>query len=387
MKKTLIAVAALACAAGVQAQSNVTLYGVLDHSVGGTSNVIGQNGNAGRQFALYPAGGLEGSRWGLRGSEDLGAGLSAFFNVESGLNLGNGRFTEDGTLFNRRALVGLRSQQFGAISLGRQSDFVVDFVAPFSQVARYARTIGGARFDMNNFDYSSQMQNSIKYVSPSFSGFHFGAAVSLAGIPGRNRDNILWSAGAGYDNGPFKFGLAYTDSKNASFNPFLTNLGRPNSGAPTQFQQISGLSDVQTRYRVGAAGGAYAFGPATIAAAYSYVRNDVNAPGASIDLKAHIAEISGTYQLTSAVGLGLGYTYTRGNAGATTATQSGRGKFQFHQITAGANYALSRRTEVYATIAAQRSGKDNVIGTGINGVGASNKDTQITGRVGLRHAF
>ncbi|WP_429497581.1 porin [Robbsia andropogonis] len=76
--------------------------------------------------------------------------VSAFFNVESGINLANGKFAEDGTIFNRKALVGLRSRDFGSVSFGRQSDMVVDFVAPFSQVARYARTMGGARYDLNN---------------------------------------------------------------------------------------------------------------------------------------------------------------------------------------------------------------------------------------------
>jgi predicted porin len=401
MKKTLIAVAALTCAAGAQAQSNVTLYGVLDHAVGYTTKVSGQNGNDGRQFAMYPAGGLEGSRWGLKGSEDLGAGLSAFFHLESGLNLGNGRFAEDNTMFNRRAVVGLRSREFGAVSLGRQSDMVADFVAPFSQVARYARTIGGAPYDLNNFDYTNQLQNSIKYVSPLFNGFHLGAAISIHGVAGANRDNFVWSIGGGYDNGPFKFGLAYTDSKNANFNPFLANMRNDNTrnrlvssvlGRPA----LSTLSDAGSRSRIGALGGSYTFGPANIAATYSFVRNEIGgafsgnglAGTESLNVKAHIAEINGTYQLTSTVGLGLGYTFTRANVDARGASLQGRGPqtLQFHQLTAGANYALSRRTEVYFTVAAQRSGK-GATGTFINGVGPSTSKTQVSTRVGLRHTF
>jgi len=385
MKKTLFAVAALACAAGAQAQSSVTLYGVLDQSVGYTSKVSGVNENQGRQVALYPAGGLEGSRWGLRGSEDLGAGLSAFFNVESGINLANGKFAEDGTIFNRKALVGLRSRDFGSVSFGRQSDMVVDFVAPFSQVARYARTMGGARYDLNNFDYSNQLQNSIKYVSPSFSGFYFGGAVSIHGVAGANRENLVWSAGAGYDNGPFKFGLAYTDSKNANFNPLLTSYRRLGNEAAQGLATKLGASDignVQSRYRVGAVGGSYTFGPASIAATYSNVRTKLGTFDNSHDRKMHIAEISGTYQVTSAVGLGLGYTFTRGDENNTG---DSRQKIQFHQVTAGANYALSRRSEVYITVAAQRNAKDG--GTFINGVGPTDNKTQISGRVGLRHAF
>ncbi|WP_347554900.1 porin [Robbsia sp. KACC 23696] len=396
MKKTLIALAALSCASSVMAQSNVTLYGVLDQSVGFTSHVQNGNGTAGSQFGLYPAGGLEGSRWGLRGSEDLGNGLSAFFQVESGMDLGTGRFTENNTLFNRKALVGLRSSTFGSIALGRQADFVSDFVAPHSQIARFARSVGGAPFDLNNFDYTHQLQNAIKYVSPLFGHFYVGGAVSLSGVAGATGQNLVWSLGAGYDHGPFKAGLAYTDSKNAAFNPLLAKLDAPGvrtvlSTAAVPIGNVPATGQSGSRYRVGAIGGSYDFGQASLAATYSLVHSSIDGragalagtAGNTTTFTAHIAELSGTFKVNPTVSLGLGYSYTRLRVrqnGGYAAT------LQFHGLTAGAAYALSRRTEIYTTAGVQRGSGDTPFSF-INGVGPSNVRTQAHVRVGLRHAF
>lgn len=120
MKKTLIALAALA-ATGAFAQSSVTLYGVADVFVGSreanTVTAVGPALNANKQRqSVVDSGGLSGSRWGLRGSEDLGNGLKANFVLESTINIDRGT---DNAGFDRQAFVGL-SGSFGAVSMGRQ---------------------------------------------------------------------------------------------------------------------------------------------------------------------------------------------------------------------------------------------------------------------------
>jgi predicted porin len=97
------------------AQNSVTLYGLIDEGVNFTNNAgSGSAGNA------------AGSRWGVRGSEDLGSGLSAIFRLEGGFNASNGEFGQEGRLFGRQAYVGLQSDRYGTLTLGRQYDPTVD---------------------------------------------------------------------------------------------------------------------------------------------------------------------------------------------------------------------------------------------------------------------
>ena len=108
MKKTLIAFAALSALAGIaQAQSSVTLYGVADAYLASvkTENKVGAVTTSLTQTKI-DSGGHNGSRWGLRGSEDLGGGLKAIFQLESGFNIDTGASAQNGVLFSRQAFVG-----------------------------------------------------------------------------------------------------------------------------------------------------------------------------------------------------------------------------------------------------------------------------------------
>lgn len=103
MKKTLLAAALLAGFAGVaQAETSVTLYGIIDTGLG-YNKISGAaaEGVNGSRFGMIN-GVQNGSRWGLRGSEDLGDGLRAVFQLESGFNSGNGNSAQGGRLFGRK---------------------------------------------------------------------------------------------------------------------------------------------------------------------------------------------------------------------------------------------------------------------------------------------
>jgi predicted porin len=128
MKKSLIYLGIPMYVASVaHAQSNVTLYGIIDTGVNYTNNVqtaktaTGLKG--GSQVAMIEGGsaGLQGSRWGLRGTEDLGGGLKSLFVLESGFYSNNGALTQGGAMFGRQAYVGL-SNSIGTLTLGRQYD-------------------------------------------------------------------------------------------------------------------------------------------------------------------------------------------------------------------------------------------------------------------------
>ena len=139
MRLTLSASLALLAVAGTaQAQSTVTLYGIVDDGFNWTSNAGGHN--------LYnmSSGVLQASRWGLRGKEDLGGGLAAVFVLENGFDPNNGslaqknRGSTQGLMFGCQAYVGL-SVLYGSVLLGRQYDSVVDYVGPFESGTQWAR--------------------------------------------------------------------------------------------------------------------------------------------------------------------------------------------------------------------------------------------------------
>ncbi|WP_157268409.1 porin [Azohydromonas aeria] len=127
MKKyTVIAAAAVAAAGLAHAQApaaagpSVQLYGLIDTAVERLNHVAPAGGSLTRMpniTATLP------SRWGLRGSEDLGGGMRAIFTLESGFSPDTGGLNQAGRLFGRQAFVGVASSSFGQLTLGRQYSY------------------------------------------------------------------------------------------------------------------------------------------------------------------------------------------------------------------------------------------------------------------------
>ena len=119
MNKKLVALAVSAVAAGAASAqtANVTLYGVLDTYLA-SERVSAQGTTPSVSVTVLNAGGLSGSRWGLRGSESLGGGMNAIFNLENGFDSSTGGLNQGGRLFGRRAFVGLNGG-FGQVQVGR----------------------------------------------------------------------------------------------------------------------------------------------------------------------------------------------------------------------------------------------------------------------------
>jgi len=101
MKKSLIALAVMAAAGAASAQSSVQLYGIVDIWFGSVKDGVGAQSET-----KLDAGGVNGNRFGLKGSEDLGGGLKANFQLEQGFNMDDGSAVAS-TAFNRQAWVGL----------------------------------------------------------------------------------------------------------------------------------------------------------------------------------------------------------------------------------------------------------------------------------------
>ena len=266
MKKTLIAFAALSAIAGMaQAQSTVTLYGLLDANVGSSktntfnaATTAFPNGSYSNQSqTIVGSGGLNTSRFGFRITEDLGGGLAAIGNLESGLSLDTGASSSATSLFNRQANVGLASASLGTVTLGRNKspyydvhgsvglrETVFDTTSNtnFGSVVNYnpanaatsayllsnhGSTAGSTPNAATWLGFNARVNNSVRYTSPSFSGF------SVSGLYGFGEDKSATTdatktmgASAQYANGPIVVYLAYQSdayARTASLKPALEN--------------------------------------------------------------------------------------------------------------------------------------------------------------------
>ncbi len=124
----LLTLPAALYAVDAHAQSSVTLYGIVDAGIAYVHNAQNANGGNASSLVKFSSGNLSGSRWGLRGTEDLGGGLAALFQLENGFNIGTGALGQGQREFGRKAVVGLSSSTYGTVTLGRQYDPVVDLV-------------------------------------------------------------------------------------------------------------------------------------------------------------------------------------------------------------------------------------------------------------------
>lgn len=224
MKKSLlVALLATAFATQAHAESSVTLYGLVDaaynyqHTKIKTINADGSH-SIEKERTLGLDNGLGGgSYWGLTGSEDLGNGTSAIFGLESNFNTSNGEFEESGKIFDSHAFVGLTSESWGTLTIGRQENVADEFmpdVDPFG--TDFGQAGAGSVFGDS---LSSTYDNSIKYVSPEFSGFQFGAAFAynkntkkVNGVKTREGDSTI-SLGLKYSDDALFLGAAYDTSK------------------------------------------------------------------------------------------------------------------------------------------------------------------------------
>lgn len=180
------------------AQSTVTLYGVADMSI--------ERVKGAESLTRLASGQQQGSRWGLRGSEDLGNGLKTVFQLESGINMKDGTAAQGGRLFGRQAWVGLNGS-FGSVRLGRQ----------YSPLDDIAGIVGTKTYDVlsvvpiiGNGDYN-RVNNAINYVSPVIANTtiqaQYGMGDGRSSSDGSKDFGKLFSVGAIYADGPLKLGL------------------------------------------------------------------------------------------------------------------------------------------------------------------------------------
>lgn len=390
MKKMILGTSVLVVfASAAHAQSSVTLYGTLDNAVAWFGNQQGKSGS-GSTFQLV-AGNLSANKWGVKGAEDLGGGLSAIFQLESGFNVNNGALGQGQRIFGRTAIIGLNSNNVGTVTVGRQYDPLIDLLQPLTNDDTFGSGFATPG-DMDNYDNSYRTSNSIKYTSPNFSGLQISTMYAFGGQAGSTGAGQTWAVAAAYNHGPFGFGAGYFHANSnggtaATFdglNPDAANFAADSVAITGGFISANSLQIIR-------AAGDYVFGNLTAGLAYSNVEynNYASAYGNNNSTKFNTGQLFLNYQVTPETVVGAGYSYTKGSGNGVTAS--------YNQFSLGADYFLSKRTDIYALAGYQKASGNTISATSGAVVPAiasmgdfgndSSNNKQAMAMVGLRHAF
>ena len=379
MKKVVVMLACAMAAEFAQAQNSVTLYGIVDEG-------FQYNSNAGGKSAyIMQSGGLGSSNWGLTGTEDLGGGLRAFFKVEGGFNPSTGALSSSNTLFNRVAYVGLGTDRYGEVRLGRQYDLLFESLVPFSASGKFAGGLGAHAGDVDNVWGDFNLRNAAKYLSPTMAGFRFGATYAFGNVAGSMGQNQVVNFSLTYNNGPLSAAAAYLKVNNPA-TAVWDGATSPVSGqswtSPVSTPIYSGYMSAESEQIAGGAAG-YRLGASTFGLMYTNVqfRNVVRTTATPLGGSAHFDTVEGnyTFNVSPAWLLGAAYSYTKTNDA------------HYSQVNLGTSYSLSKRTLLYVSGVWQHASGTNSLGTPavavVNNVTASDSPNQTAVRVGIRHRF
>jgi predicted porin len=261
IEKALLAAAALLAAGASQAQSSVTLYGLIDLAVDNYKAGSAAGGTNVWKLNDGVVNGLNGSRWGIRVGEDLGGGLRANAVLEGGLSADTGALGQGGLAFGRQAYVGLSSSSFGEVRLGRQyilEDSTMGLSNPFGNAAVNNQGTGVTNmgkalpFWLN----APRANNVIQYQTPVMGGFY--AAAQLA--PGEATADRFHGTKLGFASGPFNAAVSYEWNKSRTTgdntNKSLTVAANYNFGVLKLLGGIQRNDDLTTTAGNGAFTGA-----------------------------------------------------------------------------------------------------------------------------------
>lgn len=354
MKKTVLALAAIAASSAAFAQSSVTLYGVVDASV---ESVKGD-----KTVTRVSSDNLASSRIAFKGVEDLGGGLKATFLLDAAVAVDTG--AAGSTLFGRSAYVGLTGG-FGEVRLGRQDSLIGAQTAgtigtQAYDEAKIATTLGG--------DSLRRLDNAITYIAPTFvpgltlaAQFSTGYSSTVT-TEDTGNDGRTYGFSAGYANGPLSAGLSYIKA-NTDVAGDVENTGVFVFGA-------------------------YDFGVAKLTAYYNTDDRDTAAGQQYDDRNMYGFKVA--VPVAANVTLTGGYAQVRGAKGdATTATGNFNAKNTQDDkasiLTFRAQYDLSKRTALYALFTQVRNDQNTDLS--VSGVTTANDKSSRGLAVGVRHSF
>lgn len=367
-----LAIGAMTFAPLALAQNSVTLYGIIDNSIQYTHNTGGAN----NQVKLQ-SGQLSVSQWGIRGTEDLGGGLKAVFNLQDGFNVNTGAMS-GGLLFGRKAYLGIASDTLGTITLGRQFDVLTDLVISVqgNNYLEYFTAPG----DVDLADSSIHVSNAVKWTSPVWSGFQVAAMYSFGGIAGATGSGSTYSVAANYNHGPLTMaaGFFHEDNGNATYSSRGTT-----SADSIFFSPVNAAYATAKSLNIVRAGASYALGPVTLGGYYSYSEylEDASSKFTSSE-RYNNGSVYALWQVSPATQFEVGYDFLKSH-GDSSAT--------YHQVTLAADYALSKRTDLYASASYEHASGSNGAGPAqaviADAYVAGGTSTQELVMVGIRHRF
>ncbi len=363
------ALLSVAAAPGAYAQSSITLYGVLDNYIGYQSANVGGKSTA---LTVLGSNGLSTSRYGIRGTEDLGGGLKSSFDLEGGFDPSTGETQNQYRSFDRQAWVGLSDDTYGAFRLGRQETAMWFYSGNMDAFG--AATYGSG---LNNFaEWQARVDNDISYFTPKFANTQFEIHYALGGLADNTGGNGVFQVAGQTWQGPVYFAAAYLNAVNA-----------------TQTNRVQQLM----------AGGYYNYGSGKVYAAF-FRSNDVisattgnalESPGGKFDPSVgavsntpgnyhNTYSLSADYHINAALTVGAGYSYMQDDSSLHNNAD------EFSLIT---TYDLSKRTTIYAVASrlnnsntAQFKMGDAATTTGTYLTPGTGQDE--TGlQLGIRHSF
>ena len=367
MKKSLIAIAALAAAGAAAAQSSVTMYGQVNTGYEYSKEDITINGKkTTTKTAGFQNDRVNTSRLGFKGEEALGNGLSATFALEMGFNSADGSFAENA--FNRKATVGLKGA-FGEVRVGRDSGTMNSFDGSFKAIDR---TDSLAKIDdpdgigpKVDLDAAYTARPTGLFYNGTFSGVNVSAAIGndserkeIAGVTTDKQDTAVYGLGLGYNGGAWAVGAAFQHETKKSFDNIVTPPATAHDGKVTNYGVGASYDFTVAKLFGQYKGGQYKNKmPAGDKYSYDQFAIGVSAPFGATTLSAE-----------------YGYNKAKETA-ATTGTVT---KFKGNVFAVQAEYAFSKRTSLVARAGQVANWKDKT---------TNDKSSTQEYTVGLRHKF
>ena len=398
MKKTLLAAAALSAFAGAaQAQSSVTVYGTLDAAV--SNNDTGTTTLNGTTTKLMGSRTVS-DRLGFKGVEDLGGGQTAFFQIETGMNIfaanpgtagsGDGQAMTSqtpGSLITTRrpSFLGFSNKTLGSIQAGSQYSPGFLFTGygdvagnntvgtNFSQATVVSSVADSTSTGATTAQYKMNAQ-SIRYDSPSFMGLVGSAYVVTP---------TTQASGAGKVNA---LAAAYTSGKFEAQAVYEVKIVSTNSNIVT--------TATATKHTSTGIGGGYDFGFAKARVTYQKgeLASQINGSLAGSNGVVSVTKVSAIAPVTNQIDVFGAYMLLSENSvgtmyGAANTQKSATG------MSIGSTYKFSKRTNIYATYTALENNSNAAFGLGGSAIGTSATNGVVAGNdpkvinIGMRHSF
>ena len=400
-KKSLAAVALLGAFAGSAFAADVTLYGVVDEGFLYTHKDTDVAGSDAVDKLELKSGIQAGSRWGLKGTEDLGNGLKVGFILESGFNADDGTQSVSGTMFNREASLNVMGP-FGQLSLGKIGAITqgTSSWGKVGAVSAFGTSYGAANVGNATNVFAATvgvMDNTIAYQTPKFAGFTVYAQYSMGSskaasqnsegkwtqtmVENESSTDRYYALGATYANGPVNLYFAVDSVNYASYFDKTGTTTTPST------------KDMDDSLTV-AFGGSYDFSVVKVFAGAQYfdevlVSKVSGLSNVGLDslgkMKGYALQASASAPLAGGTGyFGVGYVDSSEADSVVTGKEF---DLKYYVASVGYKYDLSKRTNVYGVLSYAKGEQDIATPSAKNFAYSDRKPSMVGFGVGLRHNF